>query len=304
MKHLLVIAGPTASGKSAAGLEIAQYFSTPIISADSRQIYKELSAGTAVPTISDRNKVQHYLVQHRSIHDYYNVSMYEMEVMDLLPGLFLKHDVVLLVGGSGLYIDAVCNGIDDLPVYDPDLRKELTRQLETEGVESLRHQLKKLDPEYYALTDLKNGKRILRALEVCLQTGKTYTSLRIGKQKSRNFNIIRVLLQLERNILYEKINSRVEDMIRSGLENEARSLLPYRHLNALNTVGYKELFDHFDGKCSLAEAIEKIKQNTRNYARRQISWFGRNGDYREFAPANPDPVIQYVQEVMKGVSYE
>ena len=281
---LIVVAGPTAVGKTSFSIALAKHLQTEVVSADSRQFYKETVIGTAAPTIEEMDGVKHHFVGHLSIKDYYNVFMYEQDAINVLHKLFQKHNYVILTGGSGLYIDSVCEGIDELPDADPVLRERLKQQLEDEGIESLLNQLLILDEPYYWIVDKKNPKRILRALEVCLQTGKTYTSLRTQSQKQRNFDILKICLTLPREQLCERINLRTEKMMRNGFLQEAISLFPYKHLNALNTVGYKELFDYMEGKTSLDIAVEKIKTNTRRYAKRQMTWFKGKGDYRFFEP--------------------
>ncbi|PKP04350.1 MAG: tRNA (adenosine(37)-N6)-dimethylallyltransferase MiaA [Bacteroidetes bacterium HGW-Bacteroidetes-9] len=275
---LLLIAGPTAVGKTSVAIDVARHFGCEIISADSRQFYSELKIGTATPTAEQQNYVKHHFVGNLSLTDNYNVSRFENEVLALLSELFAKNKFVVMVGGSGLYIKAVCDGIDDLPDVDDELRNSLHQQLEKEGIASIRAQLQKLDPAYYSKVDLANPNRIIRALEVCLATGKPYSAMRKQSRAQRNFRIIKIGLNLPRKELHERINQRVEAMMKEGLLDEARSFYPQRELNALNTVGYKELFDHFDGKYSLEDAIEKIKTNTRRYARRQITWFKKEAD--------------------------
>lgn len=275
---LLLIAGPTAVGKTSVAIDVARHFGCEIISADSRQFYSELKIGTATPTAEQQNSVKHHFVGNLSLTDNYNVSRFENEVLALLSELFAKNKFVVMVGGSGLYIKAVCDGIDDLPDVDDELRNSLHQQLEKEGIASIRAQLQKLDPAYYSKVDLANPNRIIRALEVCLATGKPYSAMRKQSRAQRNFRIIKIGLNLPRKELHERINQRVEAMMKEGLLDEARSFYPQRELNALNTVGYKELFDHFDGKYSLEDAIEKIKTNTRRYARRQITWFKKEAD--------------------------
>ena len=288
---LIVVAGPTAVGKTSFSIALAKHLQTEIISADSRQFYKETLIGTAAPTAEEMDGVVHHFVGHLSVNAYYNVSMYEQAAMQVLNNLFTKNPYAILTGGSGLYIDSVCEGIDDLPDVDTALREQLKQQLEKEGVESLLNQLFTLDEDYYHVVDKKNPKRIMRALEVCLQTGKTYTSLRTQLQKQRNFNIIKICLSMPRQQLCERINLRTEVMMKNGFLQEAESLLLYRHLNALNTVGYKELFDYIDGKTSLDFAIEKIKTNTRRYAKRQMTWFKGKGDYLFCEPSQFEKIV-------------
>jgi len=295
MKNLIVIIGPTGIGKTDLSIEIAQKLNTEIISCDSRQIYKELKVGTAVPSDVQLNKVKHHFIGNKSIHDYYNASMFEVEVLELLEKLFLKFDNVIMTGGSGLYIDAVCNGIDDLPTIEQELRTDLMQRLNTEGIESLRMQLKMLDPDYYKQADIRNPKRILKALEVTLQTGKPYSTFLTKSKRTRDFKITKIGLQRERDELYERINLRVDQMINDGLIEEAKMFYKDKHLNSLNTVGYKELFDCFDGSISLEKAIELIKRNSRHYAKRQISWFGRDKEINWFHPDNTNEIIEFIR---------
>jgi tRNA dimethylallyltransferase len=294
---LLVIAGPTAVGKTSVAIGVARHFGCEIISADSRQFYREMAIGTAVPSAKQLAEVRHHMIGNLALTDSYNVSRFEQDVLKMLPGLFSQNPLVLMVGGSGLYIKAVCDGIDDLPDADPELRKALHDRLETEGLAPLRGMLMKLDPEYSAIVDPANPNRIIRALEVCLTTGKTYTSFRNHQTVKRDFRIIRVGLELPRAELHHRINSRVEQMMADGLEPEARGLYPMRHLNALNTVGYRELFDYFEDKCSLDEAIEKIKTNTRRYARRQITWFRKEENIIWCRPV-PEEVITAIENML------
>jgi tRNA dimethylallyltransferase len=294
-KYLIVILGPTAVGKTRTAIEVARNLNTEIISCDSRQIYRELKIGTAVPSESELAEVKHHFIQNRSIYDYYNASIFEFEVMDLLDTLYGKYKYVLMVGGSGLYINAVCYGIDDLPAVDPGLRKELLEKYETEGIESIRKQLKLLDPGYYAKVDLKNHKRILKAIEVCLMTGRPYSSFLKNSKKERPFKILKVGLSVNREELYERINNRVDRMIENGLQDEARQYYKDRHLNALNTVGYKEIFDYFDNKITFEEAVRLIKRNTRNYARKQLTWFKKQKDITWFSPDETGKIIEYIK---------
>jgi tRNA dimethylallyltransferase len=294
MKSLILIAGPTASGKTPLAVALAKIFNTVIISADSRQMFREMKIGTAVPSDEYLTSVQHYFIGNLSIHDYYNASMYETEVNSLLETLFKGKDRVLLVGGSGLYINAVCKGIDDFPATDPLLREQLLLQYKKEGIEGLRKSLKLLDPEYYERTDLRNYKRILKALEVSMMTGRPYSSFLSGERKPRPYKIVQIGLQLSREELYRRIDSRVEQMLENGLENEARSLHSHRESNALNTVGYKELFDYFDGKIKREEAIRLIKRNTRRYAKRQISWFSREKEIHWYQPDEQKKIENFI----------
>ena len=278
-KELIVIAGPTAVGKTAFAIKLAKKYQTEIISADSRQFYRELKIGTAAPTEEELTSAPHHFIGNLSIHDYYNVSIYEQEALKLIRQLFEKHDKVIAVGGSGLYIDALCYGIDELPDADEQLRRKIKQKFAEEGIAYLQREVKRLDPDFYEIADINNPKRLQRALEVCLATGKTYSSLRKNKRKSREFMIRKYVLNMERERLYERINLRVDQMMEAGLLKEVRSLIPYRTLNALNTVGYKELFRYFDGEISLEQAVTDIKTNSRRYAKRQITWFKRYDDF-------------------------
>lgn len=294
MNTLIVITGPTGIGKTNLSISLAQHLDTEIISADSRQFYKELKIGTAMPEEIQLSKVKHHFIGHLSIHDYYNASQFEFEVIDLLENLFKRKSQVLFVGGSGMYIDAVCRGIDDLPEIDKEIRAELQNKFEKEGIESLRFELRRLDPEYYNIVDLKNPKRILKGLEICLMTGKTYTSFRKSIIKQRDFKMIKVGLTMDREKLYRRIDERVDKMIGEGLVDEAREFYLHRNLNALKTVGYKELFEHFDGNYDLNKAIELIKRNSRHYAKRQLSWFGRDKEIRWFDPTEEKEIMNYI----------
>ena len=276
MKTLIVITGPTAVGKTTLCLEIAKHLGIPIINADSRQIYKELRIGTAAPTEEQLRQVRHYFVGTLGLNDYYSASIYEQQVMALLDELFQKSDYALLTGGSMMYIDAVCNGIDDIPTVDDVTRDTMKRRLATEGLEALCEELKQLDPEHYDIVDRQNPRRVVHALEICHMTGKTYTSFRKAERKQRPFSIVKIAINREREELYTRINSRVDQMIEDGLVEEAKGLYQLRHLNALNTVGYKEMFAYLDGTWSLEEAIERMKGNTRRYARKQLTWFKKD----------------------------
>ena len=294
MNTLIVITGPTAVGKTQLTLELAQYYGIPVINADSRQIYKELKIGTAAPTEEQMRQAQHYFVGSKSISDYYNASMYEQEVLKLLESLFATSPVQLLSGGSMMYIDAVCNGIDDIPTIREDIRTEMKRRYEEEGLEALCEDLKRLDPEHYESVDRQNYRRVIHALEICYQTGKTYTSFRKQTKKERPFNIIKIGLNRDREELYSRINQRVDDMMAQGLLDEVRAMAPYREVNALNTVGYKELFDYMDGRWPLEEAIERIKGNTRRYARKQLTWYKRDENIRWFHPDQQQDILNYI----------
>lgn len=294
MKTLVVILGPTGVGKTGLSIEIAKHFGTSIISCDSRQIYREMRIGTAVPDKEQLEAVSHYFIQTVSVMDYYNSWKYETEALEKIRELFEKNDVVVMCGGSMLYMDAVCKGIDDIPSIPSGLRKMLTEIYEKEGLESVRAMLKELDPVFYGQVDLNNGKRVLHAVEVCLAAGVPYSSLRTDSPKKREFCILRIGLNREREELYRRIDRRVDLMMEDGLEDEVRALFPLRHLNALNTVGYKELFDYFDGGIDRMEAVRLIKRNSRRYARKQLSWFRRDGDIRWFHPEQKADIFDYL----------
>ena len=281
-KYLVVIAGPTASGKTATAIQVAKALGTEIISADSRQFYKELPIGTAAPTKEEQSEVQHHMIHNLNVEDKYDVADYENDVLALLKKLFINHDTVVLTGGSGLFIDAVCKGLDSIPDISDEVRNKVNKLYEEGGLFALQNEVQRLDPEYYNIVDKYNPRRLQRAVEVCYQTGLTYSSFRNNTAKVRDFKIIKVALLWDRNELISRINLRVEKMVSEGLLEEAKAMYPKRHLNSLNTVGYKELFEHFDGKATLNEAIEHIKINTRQYAKRQMTWLRKNNDYQWF----------------------
>ena len=296
-KTLIVVVGATGSGKTDISLRLATHFAAPIISTDSRQFYRGMAIGTAQPSREQMERVEHHLVDCLDVSEEFNCGTYERVAMERLNELFEKHDTVVAVGGSGLYIKALCEGMDDLPDAEPALREELLRRLETEGLESLVEQLRELDEEYYNEVDRCNPQRVLRAVEVCLTTGVPYSSLRKGATKKRNFGIVKVGVEYPREELYDRINRRVDMMMEAGLEAEARAMLPYRNLNALQTVGFSELFDYFDGTISKAEAIELIKRNSRRYAKRQMTWFRRDKEIRWFVKPNAEEVIEYLEKM-------
>jgi len=283
-KTLIVLLGPTGVGKTGLSLNLAEFLSSPILSADSRQLYKDLAIGTAAPTPEEQTQIKHYFVGTLQLTDYYSASQFEEEAISLLADLYQTHETVLMSGGSMMYIDAVCKGIDEIPTIDETLRADLKNRYQQEGIDPIRQQLKLLDPVFYKQVDLKNHKRLIHALEICLMTGKPYSSLRTAKAKPRPFHILKIGLQREREELYERINHRVDTMMEQGFLEEARSVYHLRHLNSLNTVGYKELFNYFSGEWSLDFAIEKIKQNTRIYSRKQMTWFKRDKEIRWFHP--------------------
>jgi tRNA dimethylallyltransferase len=296
MNTLIVITGPTASGKTDISVNIALRYGCDIISADSRQIYSGLCIGTAAPSDKQLSMVKHHLVGFLPVTEYYSASIYEQDVIRLLPSLFGKNPVVVLTGGSGLYIDAVCNGIDNIPDVDQDIRNYYIEKLNNEGVESLRNELKIVDPDHYKRIDLRNPRRIMRALEIFATSGRPYSSFLNRVKSVRDFNILKVGLMPRREFLYDTINRRVDKMIQEGLIEEARSFCEYRDCNALQTVGYRELFEFFDGKISLDEAIDLIKRNTRRYARRQITWWTRDKEIRWFSPGDFELISEYIRE--------
>ena len=297
MDTLVVITGPTAVGKTALTMQLAQHYGVPIINADSRQIYRELKIGTAAPTAEQQQLVKHYFVGTKSIDDYYNASMYEQEVLELLDAE--RSTFHVLSGGSMMYVDAVCNGIDDIPTVRDDIREEMKRRYAEEGLEALCEDLRRLDPEHYAIVDRQNHRRVIHALEICYQTGRTYTSFRTQQKKERPFRIVKIGLNREREELYNRINQRVDQMMADGLLDEVKSLIDKRNTNALNTVGYKELFDYLDGRWSLDEAVERIKGNTRRYARKQLTWYKRDADMRWFHPDNIEEILNYLSHYEK-----
>ena len=275
-------------------MELAQYFAIPVMNADSRQIFRELKIGTAAPTDEQLRQVKHYFVGTKSIDDYYNASMFEQEVLQLLEES--PSAIHILSGGSMMYIDAVCNGIDDIPTIRDDIREEMKRRYREEGLDALCEDLKRMDPEHYEVVDRQNYRRVIHALEICYQTGRTYTSFRKQKKKQRPFHIVKIGLNREREELYQRINSRVDDMMEQGLLKEAERFYNKRMTNALNTVGYKELFDYMDGRWSLEEAVERIKGNTRRYARKQLTWFKRDKDMRWFHPDEKQEILNYITQ--------
>ena len=293
-KRLIVIVGATGSGKTDLSIAVAEHFAAPIISTDSRQFYRGMAIGTAQPSREQMARVEHHLVDCLDVSEEFNCGAYERVALERLSELFQKYDTVVAVGGSGLYIKALCEGMDDLPDAEPALREELLARLETEGLESLVEQLRELDEVYYNKVDRCNPQRVLRALEVCLTTGRPYSLLRSGGVKKRDFEIVKVGIDYPREELYDRINRRVDMMMTEGLESEARAMLPYRHLNALQTVGFSEMFDYFDGKISREEAVELIKRNSRRYAKRQMTWFRRDKDICWFEKPTPETVIAYL----------
>jgi len=295
MGKLIVVEGPTASGKTGVAIKLAKYFKADIISADSRQFYKEIPIGTAAPTASEQSEVKHHFVANLSISEDYNVSKFENDVLNLLNTQLVDKPMVIMAGGSGLYIDAVCKGIDILPDIDEDVRNKVKKLFADEGLIALQNKLQYLDPDYYKQVDVNNPKRLIRAIEVCLQTNNTYSELRKNKPQSRNFEIIKIGLSVPREILVSHINTRVDQMIEMGWIEEAKSVFKYRKYNSLNTVGYKELFAYFDGNMTLNQAIEKIKTNTRRYAKRQMTWFRRDSEINWFANTNTNKMIEFIE---------
>tara|TARA_B100000683_G_scaffold106518_1_gene104802 strand:- start:20863 stop:21756 length:894 start_codon:yes stop_codon:yes gene_type:complete len=293
-KTLVVVLGPTAIGKTKLSINLAKHYNTEIVSADSRQFYKELLIGSAPPSKDELMEVQHHFIQHLSVSEDYNVGNFEEDAIQKIEELFKKKDKVILVGGSGLYIDAVCKGFDKMPVISSEMRRNVINIYNEKGIEFLQKEVKLKDPKYYSEVDEKNPQRLMRALEIIYSTNKTFSSFKTKIPKKRNFNIVKVGLQIQRDILYERINNRVEEMISKGLVKEVESLQVYRHKNSLQTVGYKELFDYFDGVTSLTEAIEKIKQNTRRFAKRQITWFKKDKSTTYFLPENINRIIEFI----------
>ena len=299
-KTLIVITGPTAVGKTALCMDIAKHFDIPIINADSRQIYRELKIGTARPSNKQMSEVKHYFVGTLGMDDYYSASLYEQQVLELLGELFKTSDYALLSGGSMMYIDAVCNGIDDIPTVDDETRTTLKKRLLMEGLGSLCEELRQRDPEYYEIVDKQNPRRVVHALEICVMTGKPYSSFRKQEKKARPFRIVKIGLTRPREELYKRINRRVDKMMKEGLFEEAQQMYPKRELNALNTVGYKEMFEYMKGKWTLHEAVERIKGNTRRYARKQLTWYKKDEQIRWFHPDDKEKIISYIEQQTKN----
>ncbi|MBP7358389.1 MAG: tRNA (adenosine(37)-N6)-dimethylallyltransferase MiaA [Prevotella sp.] len=294
MKTLVVVVGPTGVGKTETCLDIAEYFKIPIINADSRQIYAELPIGTAAPTPSQQRRVKHFFVGNLHIEDYYNASMFENDVLNIIKHLFEESDIAMMSGGSMMYIDAVCDGIDEIPTIDEKTRLMIKQRYESDGLDMLCKELKILDPEYYDIVDLNNTRRVIHAIEICTMTGKTYTSFRSNVKKQRPFNIIKVGLERSRERMYERINARVLTMIEEGIIKEAKKVYSKRTLNSLNTVGYKELFEYFDGSINKEEAIRQIQSNTRRYCRKQLTWFHHDDKIKWFGPSDIEEIIKYI----------
>ena len=293
-KRLIVVVGATASGKTDLSVALALHYNAPILSTDSRQFYRGIPIGTAQPSAEQLSAIEHHFIANLDITTEFNCGEYEKQALQCLEELFKQHNTVVAVGGSGLYIRALCEGIDDLPEADKSVREMLTKRLAEEGVDALAEELRLLDAEYYEQVDRKNPARVMRALEVCLTTGQKYSQLRKGARKERDFKIVKVGIDMPRDVLYERINRRVDIMMEQGLEAEARAMLPYRHCNALQTVGYSEMFEYFDGSISREEAVELIKRNSRRYAKRQMTWFRRDGDIGWFAPSQERQIIEYI----------
>ena len=299
-KTLIVITGPTGVGKTEAALRVAEHYNIPIINADSRQIFSEIPIGTAAPTVEQQQRVQHYFVGNHHLEDYYSASLYEQDVLDLINSQHAS--ISLLSGGSMMYIDAVCDGIDDIPTILPEIRERMMKQLEVEGLEQMCKLLQELDPEHWEIVDKNNPRRVIHALEICIQTGKTYTSFRSNTIKERPFNIIKIGLNRDRDELYTRINQRVLDMIDEGMIEEALRVYPKRTLNSLNTVGYKELFEYLDGLTTLDETIFKIQSNTRRYARKQLTWYKKDVAFQWFHPDNIEEILNYIHTMISNTS--
>ena len=294
-KNLIVVVGPTAIGKTELAIELAKFYQTEIISADSRQFFKEMNIGTAKPSPTELETVPHHFINSHSVKTLFSTGDFEVEALELMNQLYQKHNVLIMVGGSGLYINALCNGLDDLPEIDLNIRTELNQLFEAEGLATIQTQLQKLDPEYYAKVDQNNPQRMIRGLEIVLSTGKKLSSLLTASKKTRPFNIIKIGLNTDRAILYQRINDRVDSMMELGLLDEVRQLLPYRNYNALNTVGYTELFEYLDEKTDLASAVAMIKQNTRRFAKRQLTWFRRDEETKWFEPNDKQAVLNFLK---------
>jgi tRNA dimethylallyltransferase len=299
-KTLIIITGPTGVGKTEATLRIAEHFNVPVINADSRQIFSEIPIGTAAPTAQQQRRVPHYFVGNHHLEDYYSASLYEQDVLNLINSQ--DTSISLLSGGSMMYIDAVCKGIDDIPTIRPEIREKMMRRIELEGLEEMCNLLRKLDPEHWEIVDRKNPRRVLHALEICIQTKKTYTSFRSNTTKERPFNIIKIGLNRDRNELYDRINQRVLNMIDEGMIEEALRVYPKRTLNSLNTVGYKEMFEYLDGLTTLDEAIFKIQSNTRKYARKQLTWYKKDDNLQWFNPDNVEEILKYISTIVSYTS--
>jgi len=300
MNTLVVVLGPTGVGKSNISIQLARHFNTEIISADSRQFYSELAIGTAIPSTDELNEIPHHFIQSKSVTDYYNVSDFENEALQVIEQLFEKANPVILTGGSMMYVDTICKGIDDIPTVDPDIRNEVVRWFEENGLDALKKRLLDVDPDYYRIVDLNNSKRLLHAVEIHQMTGQPYSSFRKNTVKERPFHIIKIGLNQDRKILYDRINQRVIQMMKAGLLEEVKTVYQYRKMNSLNTVGYKELFSFMDGDCTLEEAIDLIQRNTRKYARKQLTWFRRDTEIIWFEPDHIQDIISCIEQKMKS----
>lgn len=300
-KTLISVVGPTAIGKTTLSIALARHFDTDIISADSRQFFKEMSIGTAAPTSTQLARAKHHFIHHKSVEDDYNVGAFERDALQLLDKLFMKKNVAIMVGGSGLYVDAVNNGLDDFPEIDPNIRESLNNQLQNKGLEYLQNQLKVLDIDAYNKIAIDNPKRVIRALEISIGSGRPYSSFLNREKSKRNFNIILIGLTAERNVIYDRINTRVNNMMTEGLLEEAKILLPKQHLNSLNTVGYKELFNYFNGSWTLETAVAEIKKNSRRFAKRQLTWFRKNTTIEWFDyKSDPKEIIKRLEELLQN----
>lgn len=299
-KYLVAIAGPTGVGKTSLAIQLAKHYESKIISADSRQFYKEMSIGTAKPTKEELTEAEHFFINSLSIHDNYSIGDFEKDALKCLDELFKTHQLVFLVGGSGLYINAVLYGVDEFENVSEDTKEKVSLNYEQKGLDWLQNQIKTLDPDYYNTVDINNPQRLQRALEVCLESGKPYSSFLSKNKKTRNFETIKILINTDREILYQRINERVDSMVKNGLIDEAKSLHPHKKLNALNTVGYKELFAHFDGETELTTAIDLIKQKTRNYAKRQLTWFNNQDTYETFGPDDAEKIKAYLEIILQN----
>lgn len=293
-KFLIVIAGPTAVGKTKLSIQLAKHYNSVILSADSRQFYREMNIGTAKPSLEELKEVEHYFINNKSVSELYGAGHYEKDALLVLDNIFSKQDIVITVGGSGLYINALLNGVDEFTEIPLTLREKLTEEFEKNGIKWLQEELEKVDKSYLEKADINNPQRLMRALEVSLHTGKPYSTFLTQEKMKRSFTAIPIFINTERRILYDRINQRVDKMIAEGLVDEVKQLLPYQHLNALKTVGYKEIFDYLNGSSDFATAIYKIKQHTRNYAKRQITWFKNKGEFEEFLPQDLEKIIAYI----------
>ncbi|MEO8086983.1 MAG: tRNA (adenosine(37)-N6)-dimethylallyltransferase MiaA [Bacteroidota bacterium] len=296
MKNLIVIVGPTAVGKTALAIKLAKHFHTEIVSADSRQFFREMNIGTAKPTADELGEAKHHLINSLSVFDDYSAGRFETDALECIRKIFANVDYAILCGGSGLYVQLVCNGSDKLPARNPELRSQLTILFNEQGIQALQEKLLNLDPEFYSRMDLNNPHRLIRAIEVCMESGKKYSELRTNARSKRPFKIIKVGLEEEREMIYQKIDERVDVMINNGLPDEVQSLLPARGLNALRTVGYSELFEFIDGKVSLPEAVSLIRQHSRNYAKRQWTWFKKDKEIAWFRPKDYEAIVEYISK--------